>query len=373
MNDKRCCITILLLVCSGLCVLPACALEEYQYVAQWKNVVKEPYGIAVNSLNEVFVTSPKDHVIWKIDSGGSISQGFTPTIPPYGFINQAFIPYGIAVNQSDWIYVRNITGVHRFDPTLHLNPTMYYPEWVDRKNGAGIAIDSLNYVYVTTNATGWTNQDDWSTVKKFESPIALIPVIPSPYNPFLAGKDGPTMDFINGPGHWGITPSYQVRFQQMTNLTGLATDYNGDLYIADPLQNRILKVRIDTSSHDIQTYYCQYCDSRQNSTLIAVYGPRIVASPPVASPPLIEKDLSRPSGIAVDSCNGLFIADTGNSRIVKIDTQSGKVKAIIGNPGSKPGQLNSPSGVAVDGNGFVYVADTKNNNIQKFAPVQVYC
>jgi hypothetical protein len=210
---------------------------------------------------------------------------------------------------------------------------------------------------VTTNAT-WI---EWTTVKKFESPIAAYPVFTYPYNPNLVGVWGPIPETY-GPtiGHWWGIPTQQVLFQRKTNLTGLATDYDGHVYIADPVQNRILKV-------------ISYTPNMPNGTLIAVYGPGIVATPPVASPPKISTNLLQPEGIAVDSCNGLFIVDTGNNRIVKIDTESGKVRAIFGNYGSLPGQFNSPSGVAVDGNGFVYVTDTNNNRVQKFASVNRNC
>jgi DNA-binding beta-propeller fold protein YncE/tetratricopeptide (TPR) repeat protein len=61
----------------------------------------------------------------------------------------------------------------------------------------------------------------------------------------------------------------------------------------------------------------------------------------------------------------LYIADTGNHRIVVTD-RTGKALLSWGTKGSKPGQFKSPSGIAVDDLGRVYVADTGNSRVQVF-------
>jgi sugar lactone lactonase YvrE len=72
-----------------------------------------------------------------------------------------------------------------------------------------------------------------------------------------------------------------------------------------------------------------------------------------------------PSGIAVDSSDNVYVADTGNNRIQKFDS-TGTYLTQWGGLGTGDGQFNSPSGVAVDSHGYVYVADTGNTRIQKF-------
>jgi tripartite motif-containing protein 71 len=72
-----------------------------------------------------------------------------------------------------------------------------------------------------------------------------------------------------------------------------------------------------------------------------------------------------PGGVAVDRSENLYVADTGNNRIVKLDT-AGKTVAQWGRLGSENGDFNKPAGVAVDENGNVYVADNGNCRIQKF-------
>ena len=78
-----------------------------------------------------------------------------------------------------------------------------------------------------------------------------------------------------------------------------------------------------------------------------------------------------PRGMAVAPDGSIYVADTGNSRIVRIDS-SGNVVNSWGsrtpdNPNPPaPGAFSEPWGVAVDSQGNVYVADTWNHRVQKF-------
>jgi len=96
--------------------------------------------------------------------------------------------------------------------------------------------------------------------------------------------------------------------------------------------------------------------------------------------PAIDAHLSVPEGIAFDSEDNLYIADTGNHVIRKVDT-NGIIHTIAGTPGKKSSSfldlgdgglaleatLNTPSGVEVDDDGIIYVADTQNNMIRRIA------
>ncbi|MBW5445101.1 copper amine oxidase [Cohnella sp. CFH 77786] len=81
----------------------------------------------------------------------------------------------------------------------------------------------------------------------------------------------------------------------------------------------------------------------------------------------------QPSGLAIDSQGNVYVADTGNNAIRKINKE-GKVTTLAGN--GKIGLTNGigsevtfdhPSDVAVDARGNVYVADTLNHAIRKIA------
>lgn len=73
----------------------------------------------------------------------------------------------------------------------------------------------------------------------------------------------------------------------------------------------------------------------------------------------------QPAAIAVDASGNVFVADTGNDRIKKLDS-TGQLLATWGSYGSGDGEFFEPFAVALDASGNVYVADTSNQRIQKF-------
>jgi predicted membrane-bound mannosyltransferase/sugar lactone lactonase YvrE len=76
-----------------------------------------------------------------------------------------------------------------------------------------------------------------------------------------------------------------------------------------------------------------------------------------------------PRGIAVDSQGRVFVADTGNKRIVVFDA-NGNYLTEFGSGGFDPGQFDEPVGVAIGSDGTVYVTDTWNQRIQSFVPTE---
>ena len=66
--------------------------------------------------------------------------------------------------------------------------------------------------------------------------------------------------------------------------------------------------------------------------------------------------LSYPYGVAVDGAGDVFIADTCNNRVVEVPAGGG-AQTTVGSG------LSDPTGVAVDGAGDVFIADTGNNRV----------
>lgn len=79
--------------------------------------------------------------------------------------------------------------------------------------------------------------------------------------------------------------------------------------------------------------------------------------------------LSNPSGIAVDSKGRIYVMDTGNSRLIRIDDITGAGCVSFGTVGSGDKQFASFNSVAVDavssvgGSPRIYVADTGNKRL----------
>jgi len=81
-----------------------------------------------------------------------------------------------------------------------------------------------------------------------------------------------------------------------------------------------------------------------------------------------EQRLSRPHGIAANARGEVYVADTGNHRIVRLFNSGRELQyvAAIGREGQAEGEFRAPFGVALDVHGQLYVTDTANNRIQVF-------
>jgi len=75
--------------------------------------------------------------------------------------------------------------------------------------------------------------------------------------------------------------------------------------------------------------------------------------------------LQNPRGLTIGPDGNIYIADTGNNRIVHLSNEQ-TITGQWGTEGSEFGQFNQPWDVAVGLDGSVYVTDTWNHRIQKF-------
>jgi DNA-binding beta-propeller fold protein YncE len=77
--------------------------------------------------------------------------------------------------------------------------------------------------------------------------------------------------------------------------------------------------------------------------------------------------LKSPDDLVIASNGDLYIADTGNGRIVHT-TAAGKFIAQFGSKGKEPGQFTTAHGLAIDQKDRIYVADRGNNRVEVFNP-----
>lgn len=133
----------------------------------------------------------------------------------------------------------------------------------------------------------------------------------------------------------------------------LAFDARGNLYIAEALGHRI---RMVSAEGVIST--------------VAGTGARGYSGD---GGPATEAALDTPQGIALDAAGNLYIADTGNHRVRRVDAE-GRITTIAGNGEDGSGgdggpameaQLSDPSSVALDGAGNLYIADSWAHRIRK--------
>ena len=139
----------------------------------------------------------------------------------------------------------------------------------------------------------------------------------------------------------------------------LAMDRNGKLYIADQTNNRVRM--IDTKTGVIVT--------------VAGTGEAGYSGDAM---PATEASLAGPSGLALDEEGNLFIADTFNSRIRRVDVQSGNIETVVGDGQEfryQPGQpempqesmsIARPYGIALDGQGGLLITDSDNHLLRRW-------
>jgi trimeric autotransporter adhesin len=87
--------------------------------------------------------------------------------------------------------------------------------------------------------------------------------------------------------------------------------------------------------------------------------------------PATNASLNSPSGVAVDPLGNLFVADTQNNVIRRVDAVTGVITTIAGDFAGGGGfrgdggpataaSLNGPHGIAVDNTGNLFLTDTGN-------------
>ncbi len=74
-------------------------------------------------------------------------------------------------------------------------------------------------------------------------------------------------------------------------------------------------------------------------------------------------DFYGPRGVAVSADGKVWVADTGNHRVVAFEKNLSSPR-YFGKSGTGPGEFSSPIGIAIGPGGSVYVADTGNKRIQ---------
>ena len=160
-----------------------------------------------------------------------------------------------------------------------------------------------------------------------------------------------TIDTIAGSVYGG--DGGQATATQLYFPYGVTLDGSGNLYIATTGNNRIRKV-----------------DTAGIITTVAGNGERGYGGDGGAA---TAAQLSSPWDVTVDGSGNLYIVDTGNNRIRKVDadgiitTVAGNGERDFGGDGGSAtaAKLHWPRGVAVDGSGNIYIADAGNHRVRK--------
>ena len=364
-----------------------------------KAMLNRPAGIVVDSSGNLYIADARNHRIRKVDTSGTITtiagtgeEGFSGDGGP-ATAARLDSPTDLAVDSPGNLYIAD-NGNHRIrrvdtsgtitsvagtgvegysgDGNKAVEARLHYPSDVEVDTSGNLYInDSHNERIRRVDTSGTITTVAGTGEEGFSGDGG--PAVQARLDPTSVSIDGAgnlyighasfhrirrvdttgTITTIAGTGSLGYSgdggPATRARLYQPG---GVAVDSSGNIYIADSFNHRIR--RVDTSG-TITTVAGTVGD------FIGDGGPATGAS------------LNDPAGIAVDSSGNLYIADSGNHRIRRVDT-SGTITTVAGTgergySGDRgtavAAKLAWPRGVAVDGAGVLYIADTNNNRVRR--------
>ncbi|EFC46165.1 predicted protein [Naegleria gruberi] len=356
-----------------------------------KTMMINPYGVAVDSMEQVYISDTDRNRICKILTNGT-----------FRIVASANSPRGITVDSNDEVYfadsknhrIRKIlkdgtvitiagtkTGGYNGDNIPQTTAQLNNP--YDVKIGSDGAIYIADYgnnrirkianntiTTVAGNGTIGSDSDNAEgTSAKLSGPSGIA--ISSTGDVYISDTNNnkirklSTNGIITTFAGTGVSGFFgdkaDAKRARLSGPRGLAITASGVLYIADTNNNRIRQVSqqniISTFSGNDDKVYC--------SDAGLALGSRTPS----------------PRGISLDPTTGdIYFADSTNQRLSKI-TSDGEIELVSGtgeanffgeNVVATTAKLNNPSGVTVDPKtGDLYFADTKNNRIRKITPSKI--
>jgi DNA-binding beta-propeller fold protein YncE len=296
----------------GLVSLAACASASgFGFVRSWgtegtgSGQFESPSAVAVDTAGNVYVADTANNRIQKFDSQGNFLLTWGTAGSGQGQFNG---PQGITVDPAGNVYVAD-TFNHRFQKFSSTG--MFLLEWGS---------------FGTAAPNGF----------RFPSGIG------SAGNLVLTADTGNARVFrFNNAGVRDLTFGTGNDVSGPTDAAGGQTG----IFIADP------------STDSIRVY-------TDASAFVGSFGRAGGAADRLNGPSSVDVV---PSGGAPDT---VWIADTENNRVSSWTAQGATATAqsVFGTAGTCPGQFRAPAGIAVTAAGEVYVADTGNNRIVELGP-----
>lgn len=171
-------------------------------------------------------------------------------------------------------------------------------------------------------------------------------------------KQGQIPEFILGAGQWNE--------RQLLQVDDVAVDpISGKVFFSDAANHRVLRFPASVSASSLAVNPAEAEAVFGQSSFFDI-GPRY-----------FESGLNSPSGLAFDPAGNLYVADSGNNRVVRFSAAAeattgaasdwvlGQASLFGNNEGSGPAAFRDPQGIAILG-GYLAVADTGNHRVQVF-------
>jgi trimeric autotransporter adhesin len=325
--------------------------------------LNNPTSIAVDIAGNVYVGDWSGSIrkIWALDGGISTVAG-TGNLGYSGDGGQATNAMlgktgGIAIDNAGNIYLADTDNnrIRRVDVSTGIITTIA-GTGAPAENGdggpatnagvsrpSGIALDSAGNVYFGSG---------WDRVRKVMADTGVISTVAGKFGTSFGGDKGPALS----AHFWDPIPG--------------AVDRSGDIYIADFENSRIRKMGAATGFVDTVAGSAP-CSSGPFGVTVC-RGEYAGDGGPATS-----SRLNYASAVAVDIDGNLYIADTQNHRIRRVDASSGFISTIagVGTSGfsgdggaALAAEITTPVAIAIDYTGNVYFADEGNGRIRVLTP-----
>jgi sugar lactone lactonase YvrE len=302
-------------------------------------------SIAVDASGNLFIADQKHNRVRKVNSNGIITTFAGSGNPSYsgdeGAATNATLngPTGVALNTSGDLFIadRQNNRIRKVSTngtitTVAGNGSGYFSG--DSGSATNAALNWPNGVVVDASGNLFIADQNNCRIRK----VNINGIITT-----VAGNGNPTYS-----GDGGSATNAALYFP-----AGVAVDGSGNVFIADSDNNRLRKV----SANGI-------------ITTVAGNGTRSFSGDGGAA---TNATLSEPTGIGADASGNLFLTDWLNCRVRKINA-NGTIVTVAGSASmgfsgdggaATNAALYSPNGVAVDSNGNLFIADSDNNRIRK--------
>jgi len=298
-----------------------------------------PIDVAMDIAGNMFIADFDTHRINKVSAKGIIST--VAGNGSYGFTGDGGIatnaslcsPSSVAVDAAGNLYIADCWN-HRIRKvsTKGIITTVAGNDHYGYSGDGGMATNaSLSFpCRVTVNSSGNLFIAEGNRIRKVNTNGIISTVAGNGSKDYSGDGDLATAAGLHSP-------------------TAVAVDAAGNLFIADRDINRIRKVGIDGVINTVagNSNFCYSGDGGKATNA----------------------SLTQPSGVAVDAIGNLFIADTLNNRIRKVET-NGIITTVaggcVGDGGAATNaSLYSPLSVVVDNAGDLFIADVHNRRIRK--------
>ena len=320
--------------------------------------LRDPYGVTLDGLNNLYIADMSNHRIIKVSSTGTIStvagdgtEGFSGD-GGAATAAQLNAPTGVTLDNAGSLYIADWGNnrIRRVDSAGVISTVAGDGTQGFSGDGASAAAARLNApIGVTSDGSGNLYIADTNNHR-----IRKITIAPG----FALGiLTTGTISTVAGSG----TASYggdggAATAAQLNAPSAVASDAAGNLYIADTDNHRI---RMVNSAGNISTV------AGSGTAGFSGNGGAATAA-----------QLNAPSGLALDRSGNLYIADAGNHRIRMVNS-AGVISTVAGSGtagfdgdggAAVAAPLNSPRDVALDRSGRLYIADKNNNRIRRVKP-----